>query len=276
MNKFTQELATSKVIPWMALLDEALSKPGLLSDAYQTFHSYSVTNMMLAMSQTSPEKFGPIASYKRWQELGRNVRKGEKAIFLYMPITIKEKDKKTDDAETIKKIFVLRNNWFYLSQTDGEQTPQFDPPDEWSIQHALAALDVTQKPFDCVDGNKLGYAVPTRREVAVSPLNNHPMRTLFHELAHVDLHGDVEDLMQHGSELPEDVREVEAESVSYLVANALGVEMSHADYSRGYIQDWMGDKNARADFAQKRASRVFGCAQRIIAAGKPKKNQKVT
>jgi len=274
MNTITQELTASKTVPWMALLDEALNKPGMLSEAYQTFHSYSMGNMMLAMTQTSPENLGPIATFKRWKELGRNVRKGEKAICLYMPITIKDKDEETENVKAIRTGFMLRRNWFYLSQTDGDQTPQFDPPAEWSIQRALSALNVTQTPFNCIDGNSLGYAVPTKREIAISPLSTHPLRTLFHELAHVELHGDVKSLAQHGQKLPKDVKEVEAESVSYLIASALGVEMSQADFSRGYIQDWMRDKNARADFAKTRASRVFGCAQRIIAAGKPKQNQK--
>lgn len=31
------------------LLSEAVSKPGILSDAYSVFHEYSVGNMMLAL-----------------------------------------------------------------------------------------------------------------------------------------------------------------------------------------------------------------------------------
>lgn len=34
---------------------------------------------------------GPLATYKAWQEKGRQVRKGEKALILCMPITGKRK-----------------------------------------------------------------------------------------------------------------------------------------------------------------------------------------
>jgi len=271
MKTIELDLTDSRRMPWMTLLDEALNTPGMLSEAYQMFHCYSVCNMMLAMSQLLPDRVGPIATYKHWQQLGRNVRKGEKAIALYMPVTIKEKDEKTDEVISTRTGFMLRRNWFSLAQTDGDHAPQFDPPAEWSVSRALSALNITQKPFALVDGNVQGYAVPTQREVAISPLCDHPLRTLFHEIAHVDLHGNAEGLEHHGRDLPKDVKEVEAEAVSYLVAETLGIESECSANSRGYIQDWMRDKTARADFAKTRASRVFGCAQRIIAAGKPKK-----
>jgi len=271
MNQIQQELAASQRMPWMALLDEALNAPGTLSKAYQLFHSYSICNMMLAMSQTSPDKVGPIATFKRWKELGRNVRKGEKAIFLCMPVSIKEKSEETDDVVNIRKGFVVRRNWFYVHQTEGDGVPEFEPPSEWSIQQALSTLNITQIPFALVNGNCQGYACPSERQVAVSPLCKHPLRTLFHEIAHVDLHANTAELEKHGIKLPKDVREVEAETVSYLVADALGVEMGDVEYSRGYIQHWMMDANARTDFAKTRACRVFGSAQRILAAGKPKR-----
>jgi len=265
------DLTDSRRIPWMTLLEEALNTPGMLSKAYQMFHCYSVANMMLAMSQLSQDQLGPIATFKHWKQLGRNVRKGEKAIALYMPIAIKQKDEETDEVTSTRMGFMLRRNWFSLAQTDGDDPPPFDPPAEWSVSRALSALNVTQTPFGLVDGNVQGYAVPTQREVAISPLCEQPLRTLFHELAHVDLHGDEAGLERHGCNLPKDVKEVEAETVSYLVAETLGVKLDDSVNSRGYIQGWMRDKAAREEFAKKRANRVFGCAQRIIAAGKPKK-----
>jgi len=224
---------------------------------------------LLAWAQTLPDKVGPIATYKRWNALGRQVRKGEKAIALYMPITIKQKDDETDEVIGSRTGFMMKRNWFSLAQTDGDTEPVFDPPPEWSVERALSALRITKVPFSLTDGNTLGAALTDQRKVMVSPLCKTPLRTLFHELAHVDLHAEGDPLSPHGERPPMDVREVEAEAVSYLVADALGVEMDSSDESRGYIQAWMAEPDARADFAKGRASRVFGCAQRIIAAGKP-------
>jgi len=281
-----------KKIPWMALLDEALNTPGTLSQAYRLFHPFSVCNQMLALCQLPPEQRGPLKTFKGWQELGRTVRKGEKAIALYMPFIVKKKEddetkttgkgkgasKRGSDPAEKQFGFMLRRNWFSLAQTEGAQEPTFDAPPDWNVEGALAALNVTRVPFTDFDGDAQGYAmINGKRELAISPLCAHPMRTLFHELAHLDLHvhshAKGEPLSPHGEILPNDVREVEAETVSYLVADALGVEMDagFVENSRAYIQGWMQNATARADFAKTRASRVFGCAQRIIAAGKPKK-----
>jgi len=262
------DLTDSRRVPWMALLDEALNKPGTLSKAFEIFHRYSLGNVALAISQCDPDKLGPISTYKGWNKLGRQVRKGEKAIALYMPVTVKVKDEDTDDVTCKKTGFMLKRNWFTLPQTDGDTEPVFAPPPEWSVERALSALRIGKVTFDLTDGNALGAALIDERKVMVSPLCKHPLRTLFHELAHVDLHAEGDPLSPHGERPPQDVREVEAEAVSYLVADALGVEMDVAEESRGYIQHWMRNDTARADFAKTRASRVFGCAQRIIAAGK--------
>src|SRR5437879_4538462 len=70
---------------------------------------------------------GPIASFNRWKELGRYVKKGQKAIELCMPITMKRtvKEQGTDgnDVETdiTFKRFAFRRNWFMLSQTEGAE-----------------------------------------------------------------------------------------------------------------------------------------------------------
>jgi len=138
------DLTDSRRVPWMALLNEALNTPGTLSKAFETFHQYSLRNMLLAWVQTLPDKVGPIATYKRWNALGRQVRKGEKAIALYMPITIKQKDDETDEVIGSRTGFMMKRNWFSLAQTDGDTEPVFDPPPEWSVERALSALRITK------------------------------------------------------------------------------------------------------------------------------------
>jgi antirestriction protein ArdC len=87
-------------------------------------------------------QLGPLASFNRWNELGRHVRKGEKAIELCMPITCKRTAETTDDAgktaneEVAFTRFVFRRNWFVLSQTDGSA---YRPP-------APAAWDKARAP----------------------------------------------------------------------------------------------------------------------------------
>src|SRR5438552_10619177 len=78
-------------IQFRQLLNEAVSKPGTLMRAYSLFWNYSLGNQILALIQANQRgiPLGPIASYNRWQELNRHVKKGEKAITLCMPVTCK-------------------------------------------------------------------------------------------------------------------------------------------------------------------------------------------
>ena len=80
----------SKTNPTFAgLLRSAVEEPGTLSGAYRQFHNYSLGNQLLAMFQCQARglKPGPMATYPRWKELGRHVKRGEKALTLCMPIT---------------------------------------------------------------------------------------------------------------------------------------------------------------------------------------------
>ena len=72
------------------MVTEALENPGRSHEAYRAFHRYSRGNQFLALSQTGREE--PINTYKGWQSLGRQVKKGSKAITLLMPVTAKTKD----------------------------------------------------------------------------------------------------------------------------------------------------------------------------------------
>src|SRR5262249_41820059 len=114
-------------IQFRQLLDEAVNKPGTLMKAYSLFWNYSLGNQVLALIQANRRgiALGPIASFNRWKELGRHVKRGEKAIELCMPITAKRTvtetgpDGKDVDVEVPFKRFVFKRNWFMLAQTDG-------------------------------------------------------------------------------------------------------------------------------------------------------------
>jgi hypothetical protein len=94
-----------------------------------------------------------MATFPRWKELGRYVRKGERAIALCQPVTSKRKVEREDDteAQSVFTRFVYRNSWFVLSQTEGQEIAKTDVP-TWDKSRALAALDIEEMPFDCIDG----------------------------------------------------------------------------------------------------------------------------
>src|SRR5215467_2579429 len=94
---------SSDQVQFKKLLQEAVTKPGVLIRAYSLFHQYSLGNQILAYLQAIEQDIplGPIASFNRWKELGRYVKKGEKAITLCMPVTCKRviKEQQTDGTE---------------------------------------------------------------------------------------------------------------------------------------------------------------------------------
>ena len=73
---------------WGALLNEALTEPGKVSTAYSLFHSYSLGNSLWLLGQLYGRGIepGPVATFRQWQEMGRQVRKGEKAFAMCMPM----------------------------------------------------------------------------------------------------------------------------------------------------------------------------------------------
>jgi len=265
-----------------------VKKPGIVSEAYRAFHGYSVGNQMLAMVQCYERGIepGPINTYPGWQRLGRQVRRGEKALTLCMPVTGRRRKTKAaaepdlrtfavvddtgageeqadeDDEDEYSRYtrFVYRPNWFVLAQTDGEEFKYPELPG-WSKALALGKLQIKEASFQWPDGNTLGYA--SGREIAVSPLSPLPYKTLFHEIGHVEL-GHTDHGLTDGEHLTRSLREAEAESVALLCLETLGLEGTQ--YARGYIQSWLNG----AEIPEKSARKIFAATDKILRAGHPK------
>jgi hypothetical protein len=83
------------------------------------------------------------------------------------------------------------------------------------------------------------------------------VKTLIHEAAHVILH-----TSPPGMFLPRPLKEVEAESVAYVVASVHG--MPTDDYSFPYVAAWAGQDGAKA--IQATQARVATAARQVIEA----------
>ena len=194
------------------------------------------------------------------------MRRGEKALALCMPVTVKERFRDAAaspstpsiDPAQPKTIFLWKARWFVLAQTDGEALPPEPAIPAWDQARALATLGVERIPFAHPDGNVQGYA--RGRTVAVSPLAQLPAKTLYHELGHVLLgHTDHQ---ADSLALPKTLTEAEAEAVALLCLEALGLPGS--DYARGYIQAWHG---RGTPLPESSAQRIFRAADTILRAG---------
>jgi antirestriction protein ArdC len=248
------------MVSWAALLHEAVKEPGYIHEAYSRFHSYSLGNQLLALFQCFERGIrpGPLATFPKWKELGRHVRRGEKALTLCMPLTCKrnrtvmKEDGTEQDEEFTFTHFTYKAHWFVLSQTEGKEY-QAPVISEWNEQKALEALNIRRVEFEDLDGNTQGYATRGGK-IAVNPIAALPHKTLFHEIAHSLLHCGEADLSDTEN-TPHDVREVDAEAVALLCCESLG--LPGVEFSRGYIQAFLKTGAAARPSASVRHSASF-------------------
>jgi antirestriction protein ArdC len=249
-------------IKWSEILNEAITVPGRISDCYSTFYNYSIGNQLLAYSQLQQRKLpiGPIATYKKWKELNRQVQKGQKAIALCMPVSFEKKDSAGNKTGEFVNTFMFKNNWFALSQTEGQDYEPEQVTPNWNSKKALETLNVERVDFELANGNVQGYATRDNK-IAINPVAKEPEKTLFHELAHIVLGHTSEHTMSDSESTPKNIKEVEAESVAYILCSVLG--LGDLSDSRAYIQDWLNHEQVTDKSAQK----IFAAADKILKAG---------
>jgi len=203
------------------------------------FHRYSFGNVLLIASQRPDATF--VAGYRRWQELGRQVRRSERAIRILAPIIWRRRQADEKEAEDNEKqpIGFRIAHVFDEAQTNGKPLPEFAQVggDPGQAMDRLKAL-VSQKGIDLHYSDSLGsvsgYSAGGRIVLKKGMTPGEEYGVLTHELAHEILH--------QAKDRPADskVRECEAEAVAYAVCQAVGLDTNTA--SSDYIQLYQGDK----------------------------------
>lgn len=219
---------------------------------YSKFHKYSINNSIMILMQ-KPESTN-VASFQTWKKLGRQITKGEKGIKVFVPIPYKY-DKEVDtnqldgNGDRIKEIKEFKGtsfrvgNVFDISQTAGKELPKLTVElKEYSaeIEKAIDAIAQTSKVpirFESdMRHDKKGYYHIKNKEIVINDnlSDTQTFKTLIHEIAHSKIHA--KDLDKYNAH----EREVQAESVAYVVCNAYGIDTS--EYSFGYIAGWSSGK----------------------------------
>ncbi|MCK6259566.1 ssDNA-binding domain-containing protein [Fictibacillus sp. KIGAM418] len=226
--------------------------------------SYSFKNMLVAKAQLPHASF--LASYSRWQELGRNVVKGEKAIRIFKPIfgSNKNKDPKEDVLESdeeIKLVGFCPIPVFDFSQTEGESLPidQIKIELVGDCSEAREIIEMVHEVADCPisygnTGSANGYYMPGTHEIVVSDKVsiNQRAKTLVHEYVHSQVH-------RLGNMSTSKEREVVAEGTAFIVCSFFGLDTS--SYSFEYVKGWsQGDGDALLNYG----SQIFDITKTII------------
>jgi antirestriction protein ArdC len=253
MSDKTQELLKQLKDGVSELLDSDKWEEYLIFQS--RFHQYSASNVMLILMQKPVASF--VAGYKKWQEMGRFVKKGEHGISILAPMTRKQENEKGE--ESLKVLGFRSVNVFDVSQTDGKELPlpsrlltgEVDEQLMSELVRAARNFDFSVEFGDAHGAN--GFIVGKEIVVEAQRQPTQQVKTLLHEMAHGLLHST--------SEVLRDQDEVEAESVAYVVCHHLGIDSS--DYSFGYVATW-GRENP--DAVLQSADRIAGAARKIIQA----------
>jgi excisionase family DNA binding protein len=239
-------------------------------DVQHKFHQYSWGNCLLITLQRPDAT--RVAGYHAWQKLGRQVQVGERGINILAPIVYKQaaNDEQSTESPELRVLRAFRTaSVFDVSQTKGEPLPEIatrllgDEPIHafrrlQSVAGELAFhVDITTLPGsrngDC---NFVDRVIRLRDDIAPAQM----VKTLAHELGHVMLHFPSE-LPSQG--LSRELKELEAESVAYVVCHELGLDSSL--YSFGYIAHWAGDGYLADKGIETSAARINKAAHTILS-----------
>ncbi len=216
------------------------------------FHRYSYRNqIMIALQRPDAAE---VAGFTTWKRLERHVKKGEKGIEIFAPVLADKKDPLTGEViinpKTNKPEKEIVNtkivHVFDISQTDGKELPTIADPltgtgeKYQKLKESLINISVCPVAEEIIKKSKAnGYYVPSENRIVIRDTLSDEMKvkTLIHEIAHARLHN-AEEIKENKKNAAQ--REVEAESVAYIVSNHFGIDSSA--YSFGYVAGWSKDK----------------------------------
>lgn len=202
------------------------------------FHSYSFGNLMMILAQKPDAR--RVAGLRTWNQLGRYVRKGEKGIAIFAPMTFKAKEESRTEETEATRIGFRVVHVFDVSQTDGEPLPEpvSVSGDVSTHLHSLKRV-VDKRGLRLEYADDLGGAMGSYSKGTIKLASGlsaaEEFSVLAHELAHSAMHA-----VRNG--LSRDRAELEAEAVACVLCGYAGLSSgtAHSDY----IQLYHGGKDA--------------------------------
>ena len=247
------------------------------------FNNYSVRNIQLIKAQL-PEA-SMVASFNEWKKRNGHVNKGEKALYVQAPVTVIKKDvdgnpiinSETGEKETLtyfKPVPV-----FDISQVSPVKGKELNLPKMGEVipsqitkeyyQNVYRSLrDISQKE----NGIPIRFRELEKSDGSYSPKTNEitikkgmtyeqTLSTLIHEMAHSELHNKKSLTERFEGKLTRSSKELQAESIAYVVSNHLGFDTSNDSFA--YLASWSQEPDglenlkAQLEIVQEEASSLM-------------------
>lgn len=253
-------------------VNEFVMNPEIIKDYLlfkRQFREYSMNNTILIYSER-PDALG-VGTYKFWQKKGHPVKRGEKGIGIYAPIlkdyivdsaghpvsryeeATPEQLQKLASKEYSKRTVPVGFTKKYVFDITQTSTPiedypklikegyELDNKNDYQVQNIAINRLVGKSGLKLIDYDKArtgksaqGYFIPATKEIYLQPdlTSIARFKTLVHETAHGILHG-VKNNLTTGE------KEFQAQMVSLVVSDTLGLPMKDGDY--GYVKSYQRD-----------------------------------
>lgn len=239
-----------------------------------SFHNYSFNNSLLIYYQSKELGFtaSMVKGFQTWKKDGRYVKKGAKALQIFAPVPthyIKEVENEdgTKEEKEVEYLSFKPTYVFDISQTEGAEIPHITNEllgkvDNFeSLINLLIQLSPCPVKFENIQASDVyGYYDSVNNYIAVKNGigETQAVKTLVHEISHSVMHNRK---VQGLENITKEDREIQAESVAYIISNYLGLETS--GYSFGYVASYVGNKEKIENF-QKNLKIIQFCANALI------------
>ena len=225
---------------------------------FEGFYQYSLLNQCIAAYEyftTTGRQAEMFATYKRWKDHDRFIKKGEHGVHMIRPVryTIEVEDDDgnvTEEEKLTFKPFVV----FDVQSTDGKPLQRDDLIKGKSLMSYDEIKSIVEKEFKVISSPLEIEKGATNGEwirVSEKSNENYKISTILHEVAHNKLGHFDRDIEKQRAEL-------EAESCAYIVTRLLGLDNQK---SRLYIAN-LNPEDAQ-EAVKERATLILKTAEEI-------------
>ena len=209
--------------------------------AMARFHRYSASNVLLIIAQRADAKH--VAGYQTWRKLRRQVVRGAKGIVLFAALVRRTVERSDCEVETHRESLVgfRAAIVFDVANTEGNPLPALSRfkgnPGEYleRLKSLVAASQYTLE-YSTTILPALGQCSAGKIILLPDLAPAEEFHVLTHGLAHARLH-----FTERHTETTKCIRETEAESVAFVVSQAIGLETNTASWD--YVKLYNGDTN---------------------------------